>query len=135
MSYFDWRRNRVSEMAGVNLDMLADYLKTKMEIRDISLRRAAGQMDLSPATLSRLLLGSGSKTSPDTSSLEKAAEWLNRSLTDFDSSNTPKETTLEQVEVHLRALEGVSEQTAAMMIAAVRSLYRLEENESTGRSS
>ena len=135
MDHFTERGNQVGTMDGVDLDMLAEYLKTKMDIRDISLRRAAQKMGLSPATLSRLLQGSNSKSVPDTINLTKAASWLHRTLSDFEYRKRPKDITLEEVEVHLRALQGVSEQTAATMIAAVRALYVMEEHESAGHAS
>ena len=135
MDHLEGRRNQVGTMHGVDLDMLAEYLETKMEIRDISLRRAADEMHFSPATLSRLLEGSKNKSIPDTVNLGKAASWLGRTMADFAFDKRPKETTLEEIEVHLRALQGVSEKTAATMIAAVRALYVMDEHESADHSS
>ncbi len=110
-------------MSKIDVDLLAEYLKTKVETGHYSVRSASREVGCSPATLSRLLEGSKSGYMPDTVNLVRAANWLERSLSDFQNVNRPENTTLEEVEVHLRALKGVSGRTTQAMIAAVRALY------------
>ena len=116
-------------MIEIDLDFLAEFLKTKMETGRYSLRGAAKELGCSPSTLSRLLEGSTTGITPDTVTLHQAATWMGHSLSDFESGTRPTGTTFEQVAVHLRALQGVSEPTAAAMVAAVRALYEMEQQE------
>jgi len=122
-------------MSEIDVDLLAEYLKTKIETGRYSIRRAAKEIGCSPATLSRLLEGSKSGYTPDTVNLVRAAAWLKCSLSDFQSINRPIDTSLEEVEVHLRALKGVSERTSEAMIAAVRALYDTNVGNSTDPAS
>ena len=122
-------------MPKIDFDLLAEYLKTRMETGRYSLRRASSEIGCSPTTLGRILKGSKNQITPDTVNLHRTVEWLGYSLSEFEGGSRPNSTTLETVEVHLRALEGVSEPTAAAMVAAVRALYEFEQQKPDSQSS
>lgn len=104
-------------------DLLALYLERKMEERGLSLRPAAEQVGCSPATLGRLLQGSESENIPDTVNVIRAASWLGMSLSDFERGSKKRESTLADVQVHLRGLRGISDETADSIFAMVRAAY------------
>jgi len=94
-----------------------------MEELQLSLRPAAEQVGCSPATLGRLLQGSESETIPDTVNVIRAASWLGMSLSDFERGSKKRESTLADVQVHLRGLRGISDETADSIFAMVRAAY------------
>ncbi len=110
-------------MAGFDRDLLASYLRNRMDEHELSLRKAADQMGCSAATLSRLLAGSESNYDADTATLTAAATWLGRSLADFDPDRRPSESSLAEVEMHLHALPDISEADARAMMAVIKTLY------------
>ncbi len=107
----------------IDLDLLARHLRSKMDDEGSSARAAAEQIGCSPATLSRLLKGSASDLQPDTSTLIRAASWVGKSLADFEVGAVPVETTLADVEVHLRALPGLGSTDREALVAMVRAAY------------
>lgn len=107
----------------VDLDLLATHLRNALNQNELSIRAAARKIGCSPATLTRLLQGSKSKNIPDAINLIRASSWLGKGLSDFESTNTPKTTTLADVEVHLRALPGLNKADAEALIAMVKAGY------------
>jgi transcriptional regulator with XRE-family HTH domain len=108
---------------GIDRDLLASFLRNKMNEERLSLRKAAELMGSSPATLSRLLNGSGSDYVADTSTLAAAASWLNKSMSDFEVNKRPSESSLAEVEMHLHALPKITEADARAMMAVITALY------------
>lgn len=104
----------------IDLDRLALHLKAKLEDEGLSLRTAADEIGCSPATLSRLLKGSDAPNYPETVNLFRAVSWLGRSISDFEKTTTKQESTIADVEVHLRALPGLSKDQAEALVAMVR---------------
>ena len=121
----------------LDLDLLAQHLRSRIAERNLSVRRAAGEIGCSPATLSRLLQGSDSDFQPDTKILIASASWVGKSLADFEAAARPKETSLADVEVHLRALPGLSGADQEALVAMVRAAYdaanQLRTPEGSGR--
>lgn len=107
----------------IDLDRLAKELSDKMRVKDLSLRDAATEIGCSAATLSRLLKGSKAEHTPDTRSLLKSVSWLDKSLSDFELSRAPSATSMTDVELHLRALPGLSERDKKALVAMVRALH------------
>ena len=107
----------------VDRELLASYLRNKMDAEDLSLRRAAEQIRCSPATLSRLLNGNDGEHAPDTATLTAVAKWLDKNLSDFEADMRPSQSSLAQVELHLHALPDISEPDARAIMAAVKALY------------
>jgi transcriptional regulator with XRE-family HTH domain len=107
----------------VDLDLLATHLAEKMRAEDLSIRTAAPKIGVSPATLGRLLQGSKSASVPDSVNLMRAAEWLRRSLADFQRTPSKPTSTIADVEVHLRALPDLSTQDVEALVAMVRGAY------------
>lgn len=107
-----------------NLDQLAIRLRSKMQLRELSVRAAANEMGLGAATLSRLLQGSASSTTPDLANVSKAADWAGTSLSDLSAEPAREKTsTIADVEVHLRALPGLEGPDVEALVAMVRAGY------------
>lgn len=106
----------------LNLDQLAIHLKDKIASEHLSLRQAAKLIGCSPATLSRMLIGSKATTYPESRNLVRAATWLGKRLTDFEQQG-PVEITVADVEVHLRALPGLDERDVKALVALVRAAH------------
>jgi transcriptional regulator with XRE-family HTH domain len=107
----------------IDLDRLAKELSDKMRVNDQSLRDAAEEIGCSAATLSRLLKGSKAENLPDTKSLLRTVSWLDKSLSDFELSRAPSATSMTDVELHLRALPGITETDKKALVAMVRAAH------------
>jgi transcriptional regulator with XRE-family HTH domain len=118
-------------MPGVDRDLLATYLRTKMEEQKLSLRKAADLVHCSPATLSRMLQGSEGEYVPDTATLQAAAEWLGKTISDFEPDKRPTQSSLAEVSVHLHALPQLSESSARAIMNVVTLLYERERDRSS----
>lgn len=107
-----------------DLDQLAIRLRSRMELRELSVRAAALEMGLGAATLSRLLQGSASTFTPDLANVSKAADWVGTSLSDLSAGGSrEKASTIADVEVHLRALPGLEGSDVEALVAMVRAGY------------
>jgi transcriptional regulator with XRE-family HTH domain len=107
-----------------NLDQLAIRLRSKMELQELSVRAAASEMGVGAATLSRLLQGSASSTTPDLANVSKAADWAGTTLSDLSAAPVrEKASTIADVEVHLRALPGLEGADVEALVAMVRAGY------------
>ena len=104
-------------------DRLALFLKRRMEENDMSARAASQEIGCSPATLGRLLQGSRSENTPDTVNVIRAVSWMGMSLSDFERVGQQRDSTIADVEVHLRALKGISDETADAIVAMVKAAY------------
>lgn len=110
-------------LPSVDLDLLASHLKSQLESKELSLRSAATEIGCSPATLSRLLKGSAAPNYPDAQNIFRSVSWLGRSIADFEAGTRRKGSSLADVEVHLRALPGLSKDQAEALIAMVRAAH------------
>jgi transcriptional regulator with XRE-family HTH domain len=104
-------------------DLLAEYLQQQIDERDLTIREAAAKVGCSPATLTRLLKGKEADNYPDTTTLIKATSWLGRSLSDFEPGRRPQESSMAEVEVHLRALPGLTDKDRNALIAMVKAAH------------
>src|SRR3954466_16070589 len=86
-------------------DLLAGHLQSRMRSEDLSIRAAAEQIGCSPATLGRLLQGSSSPNYPEGVNMIRAANWLGKSLSDFEPGMDKENSTIADVELHLRGLK------------------------------
>src|SRR5262249_17650128 len=93
-----------------------------MAREELSLRRAADGIKTSPATLSRLLSGTGDYV-PDTATIIAIAKWLKKNLSDFESSRRPSTASIADVEVHLHALPDLLPPDAQLIMSVVRTMY------------
>jgi transcriptional regulator with XRE-family HTH domain len=112
-----------------NAVKLAALIMAKRREEKIGLRAAAQESGVSPSTLSRLERGN-LPSLPDTDTLTKLAVWLNVSLDEIfihdqqkSDAETPKPTTPEIVEAHLRADKNLSSDTAKALADMFKSLY------------
>lgn len=107
-------------------DALATEVREKMTKRELSIRDAAREIGCSPATLSRMLQGSRSSSHPEGETLVKAASWTGRSLFELSrpgSSALRPDSTIADVELHLRGLRDLPEDAVEGLIAMVHAVY------------
>lgn len=107
----------------IDRDLLADHLQQRINERDLTIREAAPKIGCSPATLTRLLKGKEADNYPDTKTLIKATSWLGRSLSDFEPGKRPRESSMAEVEVHLRALPGLTDKDRDALVAMVKAAH------------
>jgi transcriptional regulator with XRE-family HTH domain len=107
----------------IDLDLLATHLRQGIEDSGNSMRACALEIGVSPATLSRMLQGEAAENYPDSRNLFKAASWLERRLSDFEVGSAPSDSTLADVEVHLRALKGLNDSDQEALVAMVKAAY------------
>jgi len=107
----------------IDRDLLAEHLQQRIDERGLTIREAAAKIGCGPATLTRLLKGEDADNYPDTRTLIKAASWLGRGLSDFESGKRPKESSMAEVELHLRALPGLTEKDRDALIAMVKAAH------------
>jgi hypothetical protein len=121
----------------LDLDRLATDLQSKMKRNGLSTRTAAPQIGCSPATLARLLQGSKAENVPDSVNLMRAASWVGKRLGDFEVGRSKSPSSLGDVEVHLRALPGLSKADAEGLVAMVKAAYdaaaKLRAKKGSGR--
>ena len=121
----------------IDLDLLAKHLKARMEEKKLSIRAAAAEIGCSHATLGRLLQGSKAENVPDSVNLMRAASWVGKRLGDFEVGTSKPSSTLGDVEVHLRALPGLSKADAEGLVAMVKAAYdaasKLRAKKGSGR--
>lgn len=111
------------EDSKIDQDLLAKHLRNEMDKKQLSLRAAAGEIGCSPATLARLLQGAAAPNLPDSINLMRAASWLKKSIADFEKGRIKPSVNLTDVEVHLRALPGLSKTDAEALVAMVKAAY------------
>lgn len=107
----------------IDRDLLAKHLQQRIDERNLTIRDAAAKIGCSPATLTRLLKGKGADNYPDSKTLIKATSWLGRSLSDFEPGKRPKESSMAEVEVHLRALPGLTDRDRDALVAMVKAAH------------
>lgn len=106
-----------------DLDLLAKALRDEIDDRELSLRETALEIGCSASTLSRMLQGNEAKNVPDSVNLMRAASWLGKSIGNFERGPKRKQSSMTDVEVHLRALPGLDRADAEALVAAVRATY------------
>jgi transcriptional regulator with XRE-family HTH domain len=114
-------------MRKADLARIGTLVKAKRRKTGLGLRAAAAQCGVSPSTLSRLERGDSSSV-PDADTLTKLAAWVGTTVAALLSEKLkpmvdPKLTTPEVVEVHLRADNRLSAETASALGRAFRLLY------------
>jgi transcriptional regulator with XRE-family HTH domain len=109
--------------AALDRDLLAEHLRSKMRSEDLAIRGAAEQIGCSSATLGRLLQGSSSPNYPEGVNLIRAANWLGKSLADFEEGAGNKGSTIADVEMHLRGLKDMPPDAIEALLAMVRAVY------------
>ena len=119
------RLEREVRIPNLDLDLLARHLQNKMQTESLSLRAAADEIGCSPATLSRLRQGTAAPNYPDTKNLFRAISWLGKRLANFEKGklDSKRETTFADVEVHLRALPGLTKKDKEALVAIVGAAY------------
>lgn len=116
-------------------DKLARHLHSKIDTEKLSVRAAAAEIGCSPATLTRLLKGARAKNYPEGLNLIRAASWVGKSLAHFTGGEI-EETTIADVEAHLRALPDLPEDAAEALVSMVQAAYdayRLREKKGKKR--
>lgn len=109
--------------ATIDRDLLAQYLQQRIDERGLTIREAAQKVGASPATVTRLLKGARAANYPDTRTLIKATSWLGRSLSDFEAGKQQGESSMADVELHLRALPGLSKPDRDALVAMVKAAH------------
>ena len=104
---------------------LASRVRAKREAEGLSLRAAAKQLEMSAATLSRVENGTHT---PDSANLLKLARWAGMKLDEprrrqGPDVHGPKASTMEAVELHLRADKELSVDDAEMLVDLMRTAY------------
>jgi hypothetical protein len=115
----------------LDLDLLASHLKSQIEHEKLSVRGAARDIGCSASTLGRMLLGSEAPNFPESSNLIRAVSWLGKSLTDYEMQ-VRRESTIGDVEAHLRALPDLPLDAAEGLVAMVRAVYDERKIKSRG---
>lgn len=111
------------------LARISALIKAKRREEDLGLRAAADASGVSASTLSRLERGAATSL-PDSPTLTKLARWLGLSVDSLLSDKQeakgrePELTTLEIVEVHLRADRDLSPETARALTEMFKALYK-----------
>ena len=118
----------------IDRDLLARYLQQKIDEQSLTMRSAAEKIGCSPATLTRMLKGDSADNQPDTSTLIKAASWLGRSLADFEPGKRPEVSSMTDVELHLRALPGLSPRDKEALVAMVKAAHDAASQTRSGKS-
>lgn len=107
----------------IDFDLLKTYLQNELNARKLSARAAAERIGCSPATLGRLLKGSSADSTPDMRTVLQAVSWLGRGIEEFRVGSRPQETNLAEVEVHLRALTGLTDPDKEALVRIVKSAH------------
>jgi transcriptional regulator with XRE-family HTH domain len=107
------------ELDDVDMDLVSEMLKSKRG--SMSLRKAAESIGVSAPTLQRL----EAKQVPTASSLVKIAQWLGVSVDDLRRSDKAerRRSTVEQIEVYLRADPDLDKEAAATIANVVKQVY------------
>ena len=118
------------EAVRIDIDQLADYVQWKMDEEDLSLRAAAEKAKVSSATLSRILKKGRKRPRPDMETVAKIIRWLEVPMEKiFDTpvgrrvANKTGRSTLQEIQVHLRADKNLSSEAARAIADLVRVAY------------
>ena len=122
------------EKPPIDLNSLARHLESKIQEKKLSVRAASALIGCSPATLSRLLLGSKSSNVPDAINIMRAISWLGKRVSDFEHAKTKPTPTLADVEAHLRALPRISKTDAEGLVAMVKAAYNAAAKQRSKKS-
>jgi transcriptional regulator with XRE-family HTH domain len=111
--------------SALDLDLLSAEVNDRIKRNGLSVRRAAAEIGCSPATLGRIMLGSESPNVPDWTNLSRVIQWLGASPSDFERGKRrpAHESTITDVEMHLRALPNITEPDAEALVAMVKAAY------------
>lgn len=107
----------------IDRNKLAAELRRKIETKHLSARRAAQEIGCSAATVGRMLQGADAPNFPEGINLIRVASWLGRSVADFEIGASKNSSSIDEVEVHLRALPGIDADDAEGLVAMVRAVY------------
>jgi transcriptional regulator with XRE-family HTH domain len=115
----------------VDASDLARRVRSKREAANLSLRAAAKELEMSPATLSRVESG---EHLPQRDHLLRLARWAEVPLWEGNSSDRnalvhgEDASTLEAVSLHLRADEDLKPEDAEILVDLVRAAYERMQN-------
>jgi transcriptional regulator with XRE-family HTH domain len=117
-------------VTNTRLSRLPTLIKAKRRKEGLGLRSAAEASGVSPSTLSRLERGI-SPSLPDTETLTKISNWLGVSLEDILVQNKPNKTsedpalsTVEAIEIYLRADKNLTPETAKALSDMFKMIYK-----------
>jgi transcriptional regulator with XRE-family HTH domain len=110
-------------LPAIDFDLLATHLKNKLDAEGLSVRTAADLIGISAATLSRMLRGTEAPNTPDAANIFKAVSWLRKTVADFDPSQKPSQSSIADVEVHLRALPDLTPKDKEALVAIVKAAH------------
>jgi transcriptional regulator with XRE-family HTH domain len=118
------------ETVRIDMDQLAEYVKWKMDEEDFSLRQAAKKARVSAATLSRILRKGKRRPTPDVDTLANIVRWVGIPIEKIiegpalhPGTNNPPKSTLDEIQVHLRADKNLSADAARAIADMVRVAY------------
>ncbi len=104
------------------LELVRERLSSTRRERRLTLRQAAEQIGVSPTTLSRIERGAGR---PDLPTLDALITWLDLDRASvFDAARPEAPSTLEAVQVLLRADKNLNERTARALSTIFESVYK-----------
>jgi transcriptional regulator with XRE-family HTH domain len=115
----------------VDASDLAVRVRSKREAEKLSLRAAAKELEMSPATLSRVESG---EHLPQRDHLLRLAKWAEVPLWEGSASDRNAlvhggdASTLEAVSLHLRADEDLKPEDAEILVDLVRAAYQRMQN-------
>jgi transcriptional regulator with XRE-family HTH domain len=118
------------ETVRIDMDQLAEYVKWKMDEEDFSLRQAAKKARVSAATLSRILRKGKRRPTPDVDTLANIVRWVGIPIEKViggpalhPGTKNPPKSTLDEIQVHLRADKNLSADAARAIADMVRVAY------------
>jgi transcriptional regulator with XRE-family HTH domain len=118
------------ETVHIDIDQLADYVQWKMDEEDLSLRQAARKAQVSPATLSRILQKGKKRPRPDVETLARLVRWVEvpiekiiEARPETRPARIPPKSTVETIQVHLRADKNLSADAARAIAEMVKVAY------------
>jgi transcriptional regulator with XRE-family HTH domain len=119
-------KDQVPAEAQVDPIVLARAVKAKRQAERLSLRQASELLGLSPSTLSRVETGGHL---PDRENLLKLARWTSLALIDAQRRrrnrdvHSPDASTMEAIELHLRADKEIEPDDADLLVDIMRTAY------------
>lgn len=114
----------------IDLDLLARYLKERMDEQNLTLREAAKEIGCGHATLARLLQGAAAPNTPDSLNLIRAASWVGKSLDDITKGMRSKKASVVDIEAHLRAMPDLEEPDVQAIVAFTKAVISAKKKQS-----
>jgi len=119
----------------IDIDKLSALIQDQRDEQDLGLRKAADKIGgISASTLSRIEKGK----LPDVDTFVRICRWLDKSPEAFindppESGNSEQDTDqldpLDEIAVHLRANQALSEETTSALMRMIRLAYEADDND------